>query len=128
MMRRFSLGLIVVLTCAFAALGVRSAHADGAMASVSPGDGDMRTAFTFSVTGMTPGHAVLIALYDNNGNRYTYQKDSVDQAIVVDDSGAASVQVTPGTDLPGSVAGAWRATFTEEETGYNATVPFSVAL
>jgi hypothetical protein len=121
------LGLLILLTLACAISGQHGVSADGAAASVTPGDGDMRTGFVFAATGLTPGHAILITLYDSSGNRYTYQKDGVDQAIVVDDSGAVSLQVTPATDLPGSVPGDWQAYFMEEESGYTASVPFTVA-
>lgn len=109
-----------------AATDTPAAPASGPTASVDPGGGTLRTTFTFSVTGMTPGHGVLVTLTDGAGNRFTYQKDGVDQAIVVDTQGNASLQVTPATDLPGSMVGAWRAVFTEEETGYTATVPFDI--
>jgi len=121
------LRLLIVLTLACAMSRAHGVNADGPAASVTPGDGDMRTAFVFAATGLTPGHAILITLYDSSGNRYTYQKDGVDQAIVVDDSGAVSLQVTPATDLPGSVPGEWQVYFMEEESGYTASVLFTVA-
>jgi hypothetical protein len=104
----------------------RVAHAGG-NATVSPDGGTMQTQFVFSVTGLTPGHGVDIVLYDDAGQRYTYQKDGVDQAIVVDDSGAAAITMVPGRDLPGSKPGNWRAVFLEEETGDTVTIPFTVS-
>ncbi len=104
----------------------RVAHAGG-NATVAPDGGTMQTQFVFSVTGLTPGHGVDIVLYDDANQRYTYQKDGVDQAIVVDDSGAAAITMVPGRDLPGSRPGNWRAVFLEEETGNTVTIPFTVS-
>jgi hypothetical protein len=128
MSRRISLLLLSLLLLAAAGLqpGHRAA-ADGAFATVTPEAGDLSTAFTFSVTGMTPGHAVSIVLFDSAGNRYTFQRDGVDQAIVIADDGTAAVQVRAATDLPGAVPGTWQVVFTEDETGYVATIPFDVS-
>ena len=104
----------------------RVAHAGG-NATVAPDGGSMLTQFVFSVTGLTPGHGVDIVLFDDADQRYTYQKDGVDQAIVVDDNGAAAITMVPGRDLPGSKSGNWRAIFLEEETGDTVTIPFTVA-
>ncbi|HZQ34911.1 MAG TPA: hypothetical protein VFD32_03185 [Dehalococcoidia bacterium] len=114
----------LVLCCWFSV--ARVAHAGG-NATVSPDGGNMQTQFVFSVTGLTPGHGVDIVLYDAAEQRYTYQKDGVDQAIVVDDGGAAAITMVPGRDLPGSKPGNWRAVFLEEETGNTVTIPFTVA-
>ncbi len=103
----------------------RVAHAGG-NATIAPDGGNMLTQFVFSVTGLTPGHGVDIVLYDDSEQRYTYQKDGVDQAIIVDDTGAAAITMVPGRDLPGSKPGQWRAVFFEEETGNTVTIPFVV--
>lgn len=103
----------------------RVAHAGG-NATVAPDGGSMQTQFVFSVTGLMPGHGVDIVLFDDAEQRYTYQKDGVDQAIVVDDTGAAAITMVPGRDLPGSKPGQWRVVFLEEETGNTVTIPFTV--
>jgi hypothetical protein len=87
----------------------------------------MLTLYTFSVSGLLPGHGVTLALFDGAGSRFTYQKDGIDQAIVVDDSGNAAVTMMPGRDLGGAVPGAWKVVFFEEETGYSVTIPFDIA-
>ncbi len=129
MSRRFLLlfALLLLGLIGRAGLPAHSARADGPFATVTPDAGDLSTTFTFSVTGMIPGHAVSIVLFDSAGNRYAYQRDGVDQAIVIGDDGTASVQVQPGTDLPGAVPGKWRVVLTEQETGATATIPFDVS-
>ncbi len=129
MSRRMLLLIALLLPGLFSSvlLPLSDARADGAVATVTPDAGDFSTTFTFSVAGMTPGHAVSIVLFDSAGNRYSYQRDGVDQAIVVADDGTAAVQVRAGTDLPGSVPGSWRVIFTEEETGYAATIQFDIS-
>ncbi len=122
---RPALLLGVLLFCCWLSVA-RVAHAGG-NATVTPDGGTMQTQFVFSVTGLTPGHGVDIVLYDDADQRYTYQKDGVDQAIVVDDSGAAAITMVPGRDLPGSRPGNWRAVFLEEETGNTVTIPFTVS-
>lgn len=116
--------LLLIMTAG--AVGTAGAARAQGEATVSPPSGSLNLSFAFSVSGITPGHAIAIVLFDGAGNRFTYQQDGVDQAIVVDGNGVASLSVTPATDLPGAVAGAWRAVFTEEETGYVATIPFDV--
>ncbi|MHB8575990.1 MAG: hypothetical protein ACYDCQ_11740 [Dehalococcoidia bacterium] len=134
MFRRFSLVLALALLFVTGSVAPRlitpgnSARADStAMASVFPDSGTLSTNFTFSASGLTPGHAVDIALFDAVGNRYTYQKDGVDQGIIIDQSGNAALNVTPATDLSGPTAGPWRAVFQEEETGLTATIVFNVS-
>lgn len=96
-------------------------------AGITPDAGTLHTTFTFSVSGMTPGHGVSIAVYDAAGVRYTYQKDGVDQALVVDDAGNAAIQITPAIDLGDAAAGSWKAVFVEEETGNSVTILFDVS-
>ncbi len=130
MLRRTSLILLTLsLLFSFAALTSAPAgrvHADE-NAAVAPDSGTLQTTYTFSVSGMTPGHGISIAVYDAAGMRYTYQKDGIDQAIVVDDNGNASLQITPATDLGGPAPGTWKAVFVEEETGNSVTIPFDVS-
>ncbi|HZU77367.1 MAG TPA: hypothetical protein VFA70_11425 [Dehalococcoidia bacterium] len=115
---------LIALTAPFLAAARTLADAT---ASISPGGGDLHTAFTLRVQGLTPGDGVDIVLYDGAGTRFSYQQDGIEQAIVVDDSGNASLTVTPAIDLPGSVAGTWTAVFTVEETSYTATIQFLVS-
>lgn len=120
--------LLVVALLLFAAFvpAARIARGDGGLASVSPASGTMNTTFTFGVSGMTPGRGVDLMLIDGSGANFTYQQNGVPQALVVQVDGSTAVSVTPATDLPGSVPGSWNVTFTEEETGYNVTIPFDV--
>jgi len=105
-----------------------SAHAlADASASVTPGGGDMHTSFMLAAGGLQPGDAVQIVIFDAAGSRFTYQVNGVEQAIVVDSTGSASLTVTPATDTPGSQAGNWTAVFTEQETGFTATLHFDVS-
>ncbi|HLZ71755.1 MAG TPA: hypothetical protein VKV26_17770 [Dehalococcoidia bacterium] len=124
-LRRMALLFGVLVVCCWFSLA-RVAHAGG-NATVAPDGGNMTTQYVFSVTGLTPGHGVDIVLFDDAEQRYTYQKDGVDQAIIVDDTGAAAIVMVPGRDLPGSKPGQWRAVFYEEETGNTVTIPFAVA-
>jgi len=121
-------GTIVALLASVAALlfAPRLARGDQ-IASVSPGGGTMETLFTFSVSGMTPGHGIEISVIDGGGNRYTYQQNGVPQALIVGPDGTTAVSLVPARDLPGSVPGTWTATFLEEETGYVATITFDVS-
>jgi hypothetical protein len=116
---------VLAIACLLAGFAVFApARADSA-ATVSPDAGDMQTLFIFSASGLTPGDGVIIAVFDAVGNRFSYQKGGVEQALVVDDSGAVAVALTPA-GLGGAMPGDWRAVFQEEETGYTATIPFSV--
>jgi hypothetical protein len=97
------------------------------VATIAPDSGSMSTSFTFSVSGMTPGHGVEITVIDGTGNRFTYQQNGTPQALVVGPDGSTAVALVPGRDLPGSQPGGWTVTFTEEESGNVATIPFSVS-
>lgn len=121
-------GAIVALLAVAAALLFAPHLARGdEVASVSPGGGTMETLFTFSVSGMTPGHGIEISVIDGGGNRYTYQQNGVPQALIVGPDGTTAVSLVPARDLPGSVPGTWTVTFLEEETGYVATITFDVS-
>lgn len=130
MLRRTGLFVLaLILLCSFSAISSTPAvhvHADES-AGVAPDTGTLQTTFTFSVSGMTPGHGVSIAVYDAAGTRYTYQKDGIDQAVIVDDGGSASLQITPATDLGDPAPGSWKVVFVEEETGNSVTIPFDVS-
>jgi hypothetical protein len=125
LLRRAALvfGVFLLFACASAS---RIVHAGG-NASVGPDSGSLFTQFTFSVNGLTPGHGVDIVLYDGDDNRFSYQQNGADAAIVVDDGGNASISMIPGRDLPGAKPGNWKAIFLEEETGMTVTIPFAVA-
>jgi hypothetical protein len=125
LLRRAGLAFAVFLLFACAS-ALRVAHAGGS-ASVGPDSGSLFTQFTFSVSGLTPGHGVDIVLYDGADARFSYQQNGLDAAIVVDDNGNASIAMIPGRDLPGARPGNWKAIFLEEETGMTVTIPFTVA-
>jgi hypothetical protein len=127
MLRRISLVLFTLFVlCSLASGPAGRVRADES-ATISPDSGSLRTTFTFSVSGMTPGHGISIAVYDAAGVRYTYQKDGIDQAIIVDEGGNASLQITPATDLGDPASGTWKVVFVEEETGNSVTIPFAVS-
>lgn len=124
--RRRSL-LALALFALFACVAMtRVAHAGG-NASVAPDAGNMLTSYTFSVSGLNPGNGVDIVIFDAAESRFTYQKDGVDQAIVVDQNGNAAIAIVPGRDLPGAKPGGWRVVFTEEESGNVVTLTFTVS-
>ena len=119
--------LALVLLLAATLFGATRIAKGDQVATVAPDSGTMATTFTFSVSGMTPGHGIEITVIDGVGNRFTYQQNGVPQALVVGPDGTTAVSLVPGRDLPGAQSGSWTVAFTEEETGYVATIPFDVA-
>lgn len=118
--------LALILLFATALLGATHIARGDQVATVAPDSGTLATTFTFSVSGMTPGHGIEITVLDGAGNRFTYQQNGVPQALIVGPDGTTAVSLVPGRDLPGAVPGNWTANFTEEETGYVASIPFTV--